>query len=145
MACNSIVEARPTIGMASHEELLAELPKLDKMSHAKRQKFAKRRREEQLKKYKATFVSMIRKKKTPTKISFEINALLIDLISRNDPKAGELAVHDNFIRVYSKLSHFSGICVHGELTFSVPILVERFTEVVCVYSPKENFTWREVA
>jgi protein phosphatase 1 regulatory subunit 16A len=76
--------------MASHEELLSELPRLEKLSHAQRLKRAKKRREEQLKKYRATLVDMVkRKKKTPAKISFEINAVLLDLISRNDVKGGD--------------------------------------------------------
>ena len=75
--------------MASHEELLAELPKLEKLSHAARLKRAKKRREEQLKKYRATLVSMIKKKKAPAVIKFELNTLLYDLVTRNDVKGGK--------------------------------------------------------
>jgi protein phosphatase 1 regulatory subunit 16A len=76
--------------MASHEDLIAELPRLEKLSHAQRLKRAKKRREEQLKKYRATLVAtLIKKKKTSTKISFEINDVLLDLITRNDVRGGK--------------------------------------------------------
>ena len=38
--------------MASHKELIEELPKLEKMTNAQRQKHAKKRRKKQLQKYK---------------------------------------------------------------------------------------------
>ena len=90
--------------MASHEELLAELPKLEKLSHAARLKRAKKRREEQLKKYKATLSSMIKRDKTPANIQFELNAVLHDVVTRNDVKNGKEAASKGLTTVLSVCS-----------------------------------------
>ena len=70
--------------------MVAELQKLEKLSHAARLKHAKKRRVKQLKKYQewvrydrqtsATFA----KKRVPAKVNFEDGAVLNDLVSRND-------------------------------------------------------------
>lgn len=44
--------SKHTDRMANHEELVAELPKLEKMSNAQRQKHAKKRRKKQLVKWR---------------------------------------------------------------------------------------------
>ncbi len=76
--------------MASHEELVSELQKLEKLSHAARLKHAKKRRVKQLKKYqewvrydRQTSCS-VAKKRTLAKINFEDRSVLTDLVSRND-------------------------------------------------------------
>ena len=81
--------------MASHEELVAELQKLEKLSHAARLKHAKKRRQKQLKKYtdwlrydRQTSAS-VSKKRAAAKINFENSAVLTDLVSRNDLIGGK--------------------------------------------------------
>lgn len=82
--------------MASHEELVAELVKLEKLSHAARLKHAKKRRQKQLKKYQECLrfdrqtSQRTSKKRTPSKIDFENSAVLNDLVSRNDLIGGEI-------------------------------------------------------
>ena len=81
--------------MATHEELIAELPKLEKLSNAARLKHAKKRRQKQLKKFTEQLrldrqtVGASLKKRTPQKINFEEGALLCDFVSRNDIIGGE--------------------------------------------------------
>lgn len=82
--------------MASHEELIAEMPKLEKLSNAARLKHARKRRDKQLKCWKdwlrqerASTTSSIMKKKSEPKIKFEVPALLTDLVNRNDIIGGE--------------------------------------------------------
>lgn len=81
--------------MASHDELLAEMQKLEKLSHAARLKHAKKRRLKQLKKYQdwvrldRQTVGSVTKKRTPPAISFESGSLLNDLVSRNDMIGGK--------------------------------------------------------
>lgn len=76
--------------MASHDELVAELQKLEKLSHAARLKHAKKRRLKQLKKYQEWLrydrqtSGTVTKKRTLAKINFEDGAVLNDLVSRND-------------------------------------------------------------
>lgn len=91
--------------MASHDELMAELQKLEKLSHAARLKHAKKRRQKQLKKYqewlrydRQTSASMTRKRAL-AKISFENSAVLNDLVSRNDLIGGKAAGY-NDLHVY---------------------------------------------
>lgn len=82
--------------MASHEELLAELPKLEKLSNAARLKLARKRRQKQLKKYQETVrvtTSALQKKGT-TKVSFSSNSLLHDLVLRNDVIEGNCAIRE---------------------------------------------------
>lgn len=81
--------------MASHEELLAELPKLEKLSNAARLKLAKKRRQKQLKKYQET-VRLTNsqnqnslQKKGVGKVCFSSNSLLHDLVLRNDVIEGQ--------------------------------------------------------
>lgn len=81
--------------MASHEELVAELAKLEKLSHAARLKHAKKRRQKQLKKYqeflrydRQTSGSVSKKRNAP-KISFEKSSVLTDLVSRDDLIGGK--------------------------------------------------------
>ena len=85
--------------MASHEELLAELPKLEKLSNAARLKLAKKRRQKQLKKYQETAritgsQGSVRKK-TSTKVCFSSDSLLHDLVLRNDVIEGERNIKTN--------------------------------------------------
>ncbi len=82
--------------MASHEELVSELQKLEKLSHAARLKQAKKRRQKQLKKYQEWLrydrqtLGTVTKKRTPPSINFENGAVLNDLVSRNDMIGGSL-------------------------------------------------------
>lgn len=82
--------------MASHEELIAELQKLEKLSHAARLKHAKKRRLKQLKKYQEWLrfdrqsSGTVSRKKSPMAIGFEDSAVLNDLVSRNDLIGGKL-------------------------------------------------------
>lgn len=82
--------------MATHEELISELPKLDKLSNAARLKQAKKRREKQIKKYqdwvkleRASTGGSYKKIKQGTKIVFEDGAVLNDMVTRNDIIGGE--------------------------------------------------------
>lgn len=81
--------------MATHEELVAELPKLEKLSNAARLSRAKKRRQKQLKKYQE-WVRLDRqtngtvlKRRTPVELRIEEGALLNDLVARNDIIGGE--------------------------------------------------------
>ena len=86
--------------MASHEELIAELQKLEKLSHAARLKHAKKRRVKQLKKYQEWLrydrqtSASVSTRRTAPKISFENGAVLNYLVSRNDLIGGKLDVLD---------------------------------------------------
>lgn len=86
--------------MANHEELIEELPKLEKMSNAARLKLAKKRRQKQLRKYTET-IRTERKtssssamspiggaRRTLAKIQFVDGALLHDAVVRNDTSEG---------------------------------------------------------
>lgn len=81
--------------MASHEELIAELVKLEKLSHAARLKHAKKRRLKQLKKYQEWVrydrqtSATVARKRTPAAIDFENAAVLNDLVSRDDRIGGK--------------------------------------------------------
>lgn len=81
--------------MASHEELVAEMQKLEKLSHAARLKHAKKRRLKQLKKFQdwvrvdKQTVGSISKKRVAPVINFENGSLLNDLVSRNDLIGGK--------------------------------------------------------
>ena len=81
--------------MASHEELVAELPRLEKLSNAARLKHARKRRQKQLKKFQELLrqdrqtVGVSLRKRTPPKVNFEEGALLCDFVSRNDIIGGE--------------------------------------------------------
>lgn len=81
--------------MASHEELVAELQKLEKLSHAARLKHAKKRRVKQLKKYQEWLrfdrqtSATVSKKRTPNQLNFENAAVLNDLVARDDRIGGE--------------------------------------------------------
>lgn len=82
--------------MASHEELISELPKLDKLSNAARLKAAKTRRRKQLKKYqdwvrqeRASNGASFMKKRGPCRVVLEDGAMLSDMVSRNDIIGGE--------------------------------------------------------
>ena len=79
--------------MASHEELVAELQKLEKLSHAARLKHAKKRRLKQLKKYQEWLryqrqTGSVMSRRNPHVVDFEDGAVLNDLVSRNDIVAG---------------------------------------------------------
>lgn len=86
--------------MASHEELIAELQKLEKLSHAARLKHAKKRRLKQLKRYQewlrfdrqSTGTGTVSRRKSPVAIGFEDSAVLNDLVSRNDLIGGKLLI-----------------------------------------------------
>ncbi len=80
---------------ATHEELVGELPKLEKLSNAARLKHARKRRSKQLKCWKdwlrqerATNGSMLRRRNEP-QLQFEDRALLTDLVNRNDIIGGK--------------------------------------------------------
>lgn len=85
--------------MASHEELIGELPKLDKLSNAARLKAAKRRRIKQLKKYQewvrleraSSSGASFMKKRGPARVVLEDGAMLSDMVGRNDIIGGESA------------------------------------------------------
>lgn len=85
--------------MASHEELISELPKLDKLSNAARLKAAKRRRIKQLKKYQewvrqeraSSSGASFMKKRGPARVVLEDGAMLSDMVGRNDIIGGESA------------------------------------------------------
>ena len=85
--------------MATHEELVAEMQKLEKLSHAARLKHAKKRRLKQLKKYQ-DYVRVERqtsaagsRKRVPV-VNFESGSLLNDLVSRNDLIGGKVTFMD---------------------------------------------------
>lgn len=88
--------------MASHEELLAEMPKLEKLSNAARLKHAKKRRQKQLKKWqewlrveRATNGTSLRRK-CEQQIGFQQEAVLNDLVARNDIIGGKLLCPERF-------------------------------------------------
>lgn len=94
--------------MASHDELVAELPKLEKLSNAARLKHARKRRQRQLKKFQEQLrldrqtVGYSLKKRTPQKINFEEGALLCDFVSRNDIIGGERRGRERqFVKLFS--------------------------------------------
>ncbi|XP_011409906.2 PREDICTED: protein phosphatase 1 regulatory subunit 16A-like [Amphimedon queenslandica] len=73
--------------MADHEELIEEMPKLEKMSNAARLKLAKKRRQKQLKRYTETERGRPhsgKSNKTKTRINFEEAALLHDAVQQNN-------------------------------------------------------------
>lgn len=88
--------------MASHEELISELPRLDKLSNAARLKHARKRRSKQLKRYQenvrqertlmvtsgSSISSM--KKRASTRVTFEEGSILNDMVSRNELIEGEI-------------------------------------------------------
>ena len=99
--------------MASHDELISELPRLDKLSNAARLKHAKKRRLKQLKGYQeyvrqqralAASASTtggagnIMKKRSATKVSFEEGSILNDMVSRNELLEGTCRVRVHVLR-----------------------------------------------
>lgn len=77
--------------MADHEELIEEMPKLEKMSNAARLKLAKKRRQKQLKRYTDTErgrPASGKSKKTKNRINFEEAALLHDAVQQNNTEEG---------------------------------------------------------
>ena len=86
MACSSKKKI-----MASHEELVAELARLERMSKKAREKLAKKRRVNQLKKWDRydRQASKVAEKRTPAKVSFDENTVLGDLVARNDLVGGK--------------------------------------------------------
>lgn len=79
--------------MASHEELVAELPKLEKMSNAARLKLARKRRLKQLRKYTETEKARLysnngnggqKLSKVGSRINFEVTSLLHDAVQQNN-------------------------------------------------------------
>ena len=77
--------------MADHEELIEEMPKLEKMSNAARLKLAKKRRQRQLKRYTETERGRPppgRSKRSSTRINFEEAALLHDAVQQNNIEEG---------------------------------------------------------
>ena len=81
----------------SHEELVAELPKLEKLSNAARLKHAKKRRQKQLKRWqdwvrlerRNSGGSTIARKRSPAAIDFEKPAQLAEMVARNDIIGGQ--------------------------------------------------------
>jgi len=96
--------------MASHEELIAEMPKLEKLSNAQRLKHAKKRRQKQLKKWQDTERVLRQSQVQSVSVSVSINdasihhstrqrlvnfdkdAMLRDAINRNDAEEGMTAI-----------------------------------------------------
>ena len=86
--------------MASHDELLTEMPKLERLSNAQRLKHAKKRRQKQLKRYQdseralrqsqisMTSVTSIRRESRKILIKFDEDARLRDAINRKDADEG---------------------------------------------------------
>ena len=86
--------------MASHDELLAEMPKLEKLSNAQRLKHAKKRRQRQLKRWQDTERTLrqsrlstsseasIRRVSRKTVVTFNEDARLRDAINRKDADEG---------------------------------------------------------
>ena len=86
--------------MASHEELLAEMPKLEKLSNAQRLKHAKKRRQRQLKRWQdservsrqssisVTSEVSFRRASRKILITFNEDARLRDAINRKDADEG---------------------------------------------------------
>ena len=86
--------------MASHEELVAELPRLEKLTNAQRQKKAKTRRKKQLQKWREweqntaqtdnfTATGSVRIKDKDQKTKFSNNAHLNEAVMRNDCSEGK--------------------------------------------------------
>lgn len=90
--------------MASHEELLAEMPKLEKLSNAQRLKHAKKRRQKQLKRWQdsernlrqsqisVTSEASIRRAPKNNLVKFDEDARLRDAINRKDADEGTTAL-----------------------------------------------------
>ena len=86
--------------MASHDELLAEMPKLEKLSNAQRLKHAKKRRQRQLKRWQdaertlrqsrlsTSSEASIRRVSRKILITFNEDARLRDAINRKDADEG---------------------------------------------------------
>ena len=86
--------------MASHDELLSEMPKLERLSNAQRLKHAKKRRQKQLKRYQdseralrqsqisVTSETSIRRESRKILIKFDEDARLRDAINRKDADEG---------------------------------------------------------
>lgn len=86
--------------MASHDELLSEMPKLERLSNAQRLKHAKKRRQKQLKRYQdseralrqsqisVTSETSIRRGSRKILIKFDEDARLRDAINRKDADEG---------------------------------------------------------
>ena len=82
---------------ASHPQLLAEMPGLDKLSNAARLRRANQRRLKQLKKWQELVRyerasnpngTTVRKKTAPTITDFEKGVLLADMVQKNDRNGG---------------------------------------------------------
>ena len=82
---------------ASHQQLVAEMPGLDKLSNAARMKRAHQRRQKQMKKWQEWVRyeragnpnrTTVRKKTSPTITDFEKGVLLTNLVLRNDCDGG---------------------------------------------------------
>ena len=86
--------------MASHDELLSEMPKLERLSNAQRLKHAKKRRQKQLKRYQdseralrqsqisVTSETYMRRESRKILIKFDEDARLRDAINRKDADEG---------------------------------------------------------
>ena len=100
--------------MASHEELVAELPRLEKLTNAQRQKKAKTRRKKQLQKWREweqnnaqtdnfTATGSVRIKDKDQKTKFSNNAHLNEAVMRNDCSEGKsryLPTHPNLSLIH---------------------------------------------
>ena len=100
--------------MASHEELVAELPKLEKMSNAARLKLARKRRLKQLKKNQELTRreketgQYVPRAKLPNKINFISQALLHEAVCRNDCSEGKIRPAlflNNFLGLFTCKNH----------------------------------------
>ena len=87
--------------MASHEELMAELPKLEKMSNAQRQKHAKKRRKKQLVKWREweqtegepyTPGATLRMKERERRLHFDSGSHLNEAVMRDDLAEGRTSM-----------------------------------------------------
>lgn len=87
--------------MASHDELLSEMPKLERLSNAQRLKHAKKRRQKQLKRWQdseralrqsqisvTSEMSVRRQSSRKILIKFDEDARLRDAINRKDADEG---------------------------------------------------------
>ena len=79
--------------MADHPELVAEIPKVEKMSVQDRLELAKKRRSQQLKRYERDkdkeWDQPPRKIKRGTPVKFQPRIVLLEAVSRGDTEEGE--------------------------------------------------------
>lgn len=125
--------------MASHDELLSEMPKLERLSNAQRLKHAKKRRQKQLKRYQdseralrqsqisMTSVTSIRRESRKILIKFDEDARLRDAINRKDADEVRLYLENG---VNPNISNADGLaplhmcCIEEDSEGMAQLLVE---------------------